>query len=319
MTDLTISTARELSRLPSVSVIMPTYNRARLLPRAIRSVLAQTYTDFELIVVDDASPDETPEVAASLANPRLRYLRQPTNRGVSAARNTGVEAARGEIIVFVDDDDRVDAEFLAVMVEHLHKAPADVAFGLPWRAVVRLDATFHEQPLYIHRQGHDTGGVYPGTHLLRRPSGSSSGLVLRTAAFRQIGGFDETMRYAEDTDLLIRLAQKYDYLVVAQPLYNLSVIAGVQATHWSAMRGDNLVLLADRYADIVTPWRRRRWMIDAARNYFGCGARQEGRRVMRWLVRERPWHPAAYVWWLLFENHTRLPAGLEKRVFRPLR
>ena len=90
---------------PKVSVVITTYNRAALLPRAIRSVLAQTYEDYELIIVDDCSTDDTPEVVQRFADSRIRAVRHSDNRGQSAAVNTGIRLARGEYIAFLDDDD----------------------------------------------------------------------------------------------------------------------------------------------------------------------------------------------------------------------
>ncbi|RLF83553.1 glycosyl transferase, partial [Thermococci archaeon] len=90
---------------PTVSVIIPTYNRANLLKRAIASVLNQTFTDFELIVVDDASPDNTPEVVRSINDGRIRYVRLKKNSGGPVARNTGIRKARGRFIALLDDDD----------------------------------------------------------------------------------------------------------------------------------------------------------------------------------------------------------------------
>lgn len=89
----------------TVSVIIPTYNRAHLLGRAIQSVLAQTYEDFEIIVVDDASTDVTEQVVKSFADDRINYIRHQKNKGGSSARNTGIKAAKGEFIAFLDSDD----------------------------------------------------------------------------------------------------------------------------------------------------------------------------------------------------------------------
>lgn len=90
---------------PLVSVILPTYNRAYLLPRAIQSVLDQQYENLELIIVDDGSTDETAAVVVSNADPRIRYVRFEQNRGIGAARHKGVRSARGELIAFIDSDD----------------------------------------------------------------------------------------------------------------------------------------------------------------------------------------------------------------------
>jgi glycosyltransferase involved in cell wall biosynthesis len=90
---------------PVISVIIPTYNRAHLVGRAIRSVLAQTFQDWELIVVDDGSSDNTEEVVCSFQDPRICYISHEVNRGGSAARNTGIKVARGEYVSFLDSDD----------------------------------------------------------------------------------------------------------------------------------------------------------------------------------------------------------------------
>ena len=90
---------------PTVSVIVPTYNRAHLIARALESVCSQTFTDWECLVVDDASTDNTDEVVRSFGDPRVQYLRHETNRRGGAARNTGIAAARGEFLAFLDSDD----------------------------------------------------------------------------------------------------------------------------------------------------------------------------------------------------------------------
>ena len=90
---------------PVVSVIIPTYNRAHLIGRAIRSVLDQTYQDWELIVVDDASTDDIPGIVKGFTDGRVKYIRHDENKGAAAARNTGIQAARGAYIAFLDSDD----------------------------------------------------------------------------------------------------------------------------------------------------------------------------------------------------------------------
>ena len=104
-----------------VSVIIPTYNRAEFLKKAIDSVLAQTYPHYELLVVDDGSEDNTAELVSSYGH-KLRYIKQQ-NRGAAAARNAGIEAARYDLLAFLDSDDWFDAEKLAEQLAHMQQRP----------------------------------------------------------------------------------------------------------------------------------------------------------------------------------------------------
>ena len=94
-----------MSKEPLISVVIPTYKRASTVPRAIKSVLSQTYTNLEVLVVDDCSPDDTQSVVRSIADDRIRYLRHETNKGLPTVRNTGIGAARGDYVAFLDDDE----------------------------------------------------------------------------------------------------------------------------------------------------------------------------------------------------------------------
>jgi len=113
-------------KIPRISVIIPSYNRANTIGRAIQSALSQSYQDFEIIVIDDGSTDHTEEVIRSFQDSRIRYIRHNRNRGGSAARNTGIHAARGEYIAFLDSDD----EWLPQKLE-LYFAQT-VSFKLYW-------------------------------------------------------------------------------------------------------------------------------------------------------------------------------------------
>src|SRR5690625_3525723 len=111
---------------PTVTVVIPTYNRAHVVHRAIDSVLGQTFADFELIVVDDGSTDGTEAVLSTYTDPRIRYLVQLVNRGVSAARNRGIKEARGEFVAFLDSDDEWFPEKLERQVNRFKRAPDNV-------------------------------------------------------------------------------------------------------------------------------------------------------------------------------------------------
>jgi glycosyltransferase involved in cell wall biosynthesis len=195
----------ETSRNPNplISVVIPTYNRAHVLGRAIRSVLTQTFPDFECIVVDDRSTDGTIELVEGLRDPRIRVLRLATNCGASRARNEGIQAARGEFVAFLDSDDEWLPRKLELQVARLREG-AD-----PQTAVVYCQARLsgelvntrvlrphriHEGDAFIHL----LIGWHPGT---------TSTIMVKRSSLLEIGGFDEGLACAEDYDLWLRLAQ----------------------------------------------------------------------------------------------------------------
>ncbi len=111
-----------LENTPAVSVIIPAYNQARYVRKAIQSVFEQTFPNFELIVVDDGSTDETPQILASIIDPRMRVIRQP-NAGLSAARNTGVRESTAPLVTLLDSDDFFLPDKLSVQKEYLDTHP----------------------------------------------------------------------------------------------------------------------------------------------------------------------------------------------------
>ncbi|MDR2946108.1 MAG: glycosyltransferase family 2 protein [Candidatus Adiutrix sp.] len=186
-----------------VTVVIPTFNRAALLPRAVDSVLAQTYQAFELIVVDDHSGDETPEALAQWqGDGRVSVIRHAENRGVSAARNTGLAAGRGELAAFLDSDD----EWLPSKLE----AQAEYFAAHPEAMLVQTQERWM-------RKGRR---VNPGQKHLKKAGDifidsvslcliSPSAVMLRRRLLDEVGNFDETLRAAEDYDLWLRVLARY--------------------------------------------------------------------------------------------------------------
>jgi glycosyltransferase involved in cell wall biosynthesis len=179
---------------PTVSIVIPTYQRRDLVAGAVRSVLAQTYSDFELIVVDDGSVDGTDETLAAL-DCELRYLRQP-NRGVAAARNAGVALARGSIVAFLDSDDRWLPDHLAVLTETFARQPRAVLVSTSPRHRTEGRAAPDDavllQPLPACLYGN--------------PVGWPSSIAVRRADLVAVGGFDEQLPVGEGGELWARLA-----------------------------------------------------------------------------------------------------------------
>ncbi len=198
-----------MSRTPLVSCLMPAYNAASTLPAAIRSVLEQTLGDLELIVVDDGSTDETPEVLEALTDARVLRLRQP-RAGPSVARNRALAAARGTWVACIDADDVWLPQKLAWQTSAMARDPAAaVAYG--WTDLVDGEL----RPLAGDGRVRFEGEVL--VELLRQNficCGSNT--LLRRAALVETGGFDESLEAAEDWELHVRLAARYRFVCVPE-------------------------------------------------------------------------------------------------------
>lgn len=204
-----------------VSVIIPTHNRADLVVRAIRSVLAQTYRNLECIVVDDASTDNTGDAVRAIQDPRLTYLRHEQSKHASATRNTGIAAAKGEYIAFLDDDDEWLPEKLAKQVALLQSLPVTVGMVYCW-----MDY-YSDEGLVSHHHPTLKGAIF--AHVLdTQPIGNSSTLLVRRRVIDRVGGFDETLPRGNDGDFIRRVCRDYEVDIVPQVLVHAYVAHGFQ-------------------------------------------------------------------------------------------
>jgi hypothetical protein len=191
---------------PSFSVVVPAHGTAHVIGAAIDSVLAQTDPDWQLVVVDDGSPDDiSGRVGPYLDDPRIELIRLPVNGGVSAARNVGLEAARGRWVVFLDSDDMLRADFLATVRVALVEVPDLGLLGVVPETVDEEgrptvpDFQLSTDPAAI--QDRETFLL----HLLRDPFSYRGTTVPREAALRA-GGFDESLWVGEDLEFWVRIA-----------------------------------------------------------------------------------------------------------------
>lgn len=197
---------------PTVSVVIPAYNAAWCVAKAIDSVLAQDYCDFELIVVDDGSTDDTAAVLAAYGD-AIRVIRKP-NGGLSSARNAGIAAARGEFIAFLDADDWWLPGKLRLQMSSMRQN-ANIGFSSTTARVVDPDGNL----VNIWACAHWDGPFL--THLFGSNAdvaGSGSAVIARRSLFDQVGGFDETLRSLEDIDMWMRLAAVSEYACMEEPL-----------------------------------------------------------------------------------------------------
>ena len=219
------------SSTPAVSVVIPTYNRADLLPRAINSVLRQTYTEFELIVVDDASDDETPHAVASFEDSRIRYTRHETNRHASAARNTGINHSRGKYIAFLDDDDEWLPAKLSEQVELFESAPPPVGLVYCW-----MD--YFDDKGQLVSEVHPTlrGRVFDQVLDRQRLAGCPT-LLVRRAVVEEVGGFDESLPRGNDGDFIRRVCLRYEVDLVPRVLVRVHTGHGLHQISGSDEEG----------------------------------------------------------------------------------
>lgn len=193
----------------TVSIVLPTYNRARTLPRAIESVLRQTHQDFELIIVDDGSTDNTAVVLDQFSDHRIRSIRLPSNRGPGAARNAGVQAARYDLVAFQDSDDVWFDEKLALQLAAMRDN-----IGVVYHDIIRVKEDGHEEL-------RTTPDSIPLNIVERIETAGQLGIVwclTRKHLIESVGGFDEFMGPVEDTDLLLKLRAVCEFVRLPLPL-----------------------------------------------------------------------------------------------------
>jgi len=194
-------------------VIIPTYNRRDLLPRAIDSVLAQTRSIDEIIVVDDGSTDGTADMLQARYGERVKHVWQ-SNAGVSAARNHGLRLARGRYLALLDSDDEWLPEKTALQVAFLESRPD---FGMVVCDVERIDGDYRHIDVF-HRRDVIREDGWALRWLLHNPALIPASVMLRRQVVDQLGGFDETLRTAEDLEFHLRVARHWPIGVVEQAL-----------------------------------------------------------------------------------------------------
>ncbi|MBW4641973.1 MAG: glycosyltransferase family 2 protein [Goleter apudmare HA4340-LM2] len=215
--------------MPKISVLIPAYNAMNYLPETMKNVLSQTFTDFEVIVVNDGSLDETEQWISQIKDPRVRLINQE-NQGLAGARNTGIFHATGEYITFLDADDLWEPTKLEKQLHVLEENP-EVALVYTWVA-------------YIDETGKPTGRVFKNQaegdvwQKLTEHNIVECGSVamVRRSCFETVGLFDRNLgSYLEDWDMWLRMASCYAFKVVKEPLVYYRQCSSSASRNWEAM------------------------------------------------------------------------------------
>lgn len=270
-----------------VSVIIPVFNSEATLGRAITSVIEQSNRDLELIVVDDGSSDHSVAIAQGFAHPSIAVVRHKRNRGAAAARNSGIAAAKGAYVAFLDADDEWFPEKLEIQVASLARSPIDTQVcctGVMLHFLDRVEAT----RTHLLRGSDDW--------VLRLLSGCDqypgSTLLAKREIFDQIGPFDEALRRLEDWDWLLRYAAAGGkVLAIPQPLSKVYYKIGKRARQAEAAAQLFLVKHQELFARYAASDRRRLicdlWLqISGA--YAMEGLTRDAVRLALYSVRQRP-------------------------------
>ncbi|MEQ1438040.1 glycosyltransferase [Fontimonas sp. SYSU GA230001] len=291
--------------MPAVSVVLPTYNRAASLGRAVRSVLQQSVRDLELIVVDDGSTDDTPRLLAAITDPRLRVVRQH-NRGAAAARNAGIALATAEWLAFQDSDDEWLPDKLALQLDAARAAGGDVGLVLAGYRSAHPGMARDIRPRSALHRGDPLPDLLDGWPII------TPTWLVRRALVQTLGGFDESLTCFEDWDLVFRLADCTRIAAIPGPVL-------VKYGSTDSVCG-NRVHLRDATAWLLAHhghrWHGHPWRLARRHAALGClqyhtGQRDQARASFRTAMRLAPLHPATGLWLASF-LHRKAVRAIER-------
>ena len=205
----------QVSTSPIFSIIIPVYNREHTVSNAIKSVLGQTFLNFELIIVDDCSTDQSVDLIKSFNDNRIRFFEMPTNSGAAAARNNGIKNAKGIYISFLDSDDAYEPDFLKESYDLLCDTSSKI--GFMWTGVNRIENN------HIHQESWSPKFIQNSyfTFLNALHIGTNSGITIKKEVFEKCGYFNENLQAAEDTDFFLRITKDFDYVFTTKTLMNV--------------------------------------------------------------------------------------------------
>lgn len=185
--------------MPRVSVVIPSFNRGYCIKPCIESVLLQSFHDFEVVVVDDGSEDDTKHQVMSIDDPRVRYIAHEANRGGAAARNTGIHASESELVAFLDSDDSWTPEKLEKQLQILNDKGDEYGFVYTW-AIWKNPAGEE-----VWRMDKTIDGLAVPDLIIENCLGTFSSVVARRSVLSRVHGLDESMGSCQDWDLFLRL------------------------------------------------------------------------------------------------------------------
>lgn len=236
--------------MPAISIILPTYKRAHVLGRAIRSILNQTFQDFELIIIDDNSKDGTEEIVRGFNSEKIKYVCQAVKTSPAAARNNGVRLAQGRYVAFLDSDDEWMPDKLTRQFTELEKTPSEVGVIYSRCCLITNNIKTYVPPTWVNPK---EGKIF--CSLLKMSFVYLQSALVKRECFTRVGLFDENFRVAEDYDLFLRLSKIYHFRYIDEPLVIIypqtDSISRNQNAHLASTRR-----LLEKYLEDIKPDKR---------------------------------------------------------------
>lgn len=229
-----------------VSVIIPTYNRMGTLERSVYSVLNQTYTNLELLIIDDGSDDGTEAYIKAIGDHRIRYYRNEHNIGPSASRNRGAALAEGSLLAFQDSDDEWRPDKLQILMEAMRQTEGDVA--VVYHEMQEADGEKALIPSKEIPLAKKTGDIFE--YMLLYPLIGIPASLIKKSCFDECGGFCEKLKSLEDYEFFLRLAENYRILFVEEPLIKIYDTPGSVNKWYKDKIDTELYILDTRYESI---------------------------------------------------------------------
>ncbi|MES2142417.1 MAG: glycosyltransferase family 2 protein [Pseudomonadota bacterium] len=289
---------------PLFSIILTTYNRSHFLPRAIRSVLQQAFTNFELIIIDDCSIDNTKQIITEFTDNRITYIQQTYNQGVSNARNLGIEQAHGEYICFLDDDDEYHPNFLKETHHFLEKKQQ------PFIGFIRVGIanvfTLGNLATGKKRIKTKIWDLDKEKDLLFITEMVYGELIYHRLCFERVGFFNSKLNFAEDLDLILRmLAAGLDYTSIPKVLINIHIHEhpSLSRSIDSIAKIESLQLFLFTHDKFINQ-HLCLWLYYYTKlcgDYYRIGKKQLARRLVRSILKKCWYHPNLWKVFLKFE------------------
>ncbi|MGA1823650.1 MAG: glycosyltransferase [bacterium] len=249
------------SKRPKVSVIIPTYNQAGYLCEAIESVLCQTYNDYELVVIDDGSYDNTKEAVSSYSSAKIRYFYQKNN-GLPSALNLALDKSRGEYIARLDHDDLYLTEKLEKQVSLLDSNPN---IGLVYTQAYTIDEKGNIDGLYLKNHTCPPEPLRILRHFLFPPTQS---IMFRRTCLDKVSYFDKNMPIANDWDFCIRMVQHYKFAYIEKPLVKIRRHSGATTTLNKKKAALDIIQVMQKHLKILSMGESKAWI---SPHYYNLG------------------------------------------------